>query len=215
MRALVMAALSAAGIVGAMGDASANPSDSANARNVVQKHPDAQAHIKVPEHQYQLSGLETWRPMPEPSAKTPAPNAPPESNASASTAKDRGASVRLAGYWHDRSNARLAIARMNYPNLGAWRRDKAFFAQVEAGLSETSPGFKRLYQNQMRIGKVPALDVTFRRKTNDGTEVVLMRFLFFRRYTLALTLSMPKRAYRRYRRTHRKLIENFVPYFGS
>jgi hypothetical protein len=61
-------------------------------------------------------------------------------------------------------------------------------------------------------GKVPALDIIYGRD-GDRDEVVLLRFLFFRRYALALAVTVQKRAYRRHKRALRTVQQSFTPFF--
>jgi hypothetical protein len=121
----------------------------------------------------------------------------------------------VSGHRHEPSGARLAITRVDYPNPAAWQQEAAFFEQVEDGVRAAAPGYARLHRRQLRLGRVPAMDLSFRRRTGDGAEVVHMRFLFFRRYTLALALAAPARAHRRHGREHRALVDSFVPSFGD
>lgn len=121
----------------------------------------------------------------------------------------------LAGYRHHDSGARVVITRADYPNPAAWRQQTAFFEQVEAGLQASTPGYARLHRRQMRLDRIPAMDLGFRRRAGGGAEVVHMRFLFFRRYTLALVLVAPVHAHRRHQHAYRKLIDGFVPYLGA
>lgn len=159
--------------------------------------PGSMAHAQTVEavaaHQYRIEVPEGW----------------------SGTGASAGEPVIVSGYRHERSGARLAITRVDYPNPGAWRQKDAFFEEVEDGVREAAPGYTRLHRQRRRLGKVPAMDLFFRRRTGDGTQVVLLRFLFFRRYTLALALASPARAYRRHGRAHRALVDGFVPYFGS
>lgn len=158
----------------------------------------ARADVRVPAHQFQLSGLDGWI------ALVPA-----------SREDITGARGLLGGYRHPPSGAVLAVTRVDYPNRRAWRRDQGFFAEVEAGVETASTGYRRFHRRQHRIGRVPALDLGFRRRTEQGREVVLMRFLFFRRYTVSLTVTAPARAYRRHQGALRPLLDGFTPYFGA
>ncbi|MEM9490192.1 MAG: hypothetical protein AAGC55_13675, partial [Myxococcota bacterium] len=121
-----------------------------------------------------------------------------------------------------RSGAVLAISRVNYPNLAAWRSKTMpdYSREVENGLRAAVRDYRRIDQREHRLGRVPALDLAFRHggeRASDerGEWVVLMRFLFFRRYSLSLTLTMPADRYRRFRRAHRAVRDSFQPYFPS
>lgn len=161
----------------------------------------AVAGVRVAEHQYELDALDGWSEL---------------------TGGERGEAddllddvIIVAGYRHARSGALLAITRMNLDNPRAWRDDGDFFAEVEAGIEDTSPRYQRFHRRQQRVNKVPALDLGFRRDSERGREVVLMRFLFFRRYTLALALRVPARAYRRHERAFRTLVTSLAPYVAA
>lgn len=158
----------------------------------------ARADVQVPAHQFQLAGLDGWIAL-----------------APASREDIADARGLLGGYRHPPSGALLAITRVDYPNPRAWRRDHGFFAEVEAGIETASSGYQRFHHRQHRMGRVPTLDLGFRRRAARGREVVLMRFLFFRRYTVSLTMTMPARAYRRHQAALRALLDSFAPYFGS
>lgn len=110
--------------------------------------------------------------------------------------------------------ARLVVTRVDHPNRAAWRSERTFFSQVERGVARAADGYRRLHRRRGRLGRVPHLDLRFRRRTADGREVVAMRFLFFRRYSLILTVSTEADRARRQRRTVRRLVRSFVPYFA-
>ena len=152
---------------------------------------DGDSVARVAGHQYQITVTDGW------------------------TAASPGGPPLLAGYRHEDSGGRVVITRADYPNRGAWRQRAAFFEQVEDGLQASTPGYARLHRRQVRLDRVPAMDLVFRRRAGDQTEVVHMRFLFFRRYTLTLALVAPARVHRRHRRAYRKLVESFVPYLGA
>lgn len=154
----------------------------------------AAADVRVAAHQYQLGALEAWTELPAPERD------------------DAGDARIVAGYRHADSDALVAITRVEVANPRAWRSDEGFFDEVEAGVESASARFERFHERQQRVGAVPALDLGFRRDTERGREVVLMRFLFFRRYTLALALRAPARSWRRHQRTFRALVESFTPY---
>lgn len=154
----------------------------------------AVADVRVSAHQFQHADLDGWSEQPL-----------------AGRSDGPGTAQIVAGHRHP-SGARLAITRMNVPNQRAWRKDEDFFAEVERGVERASPGYDRFRREQHRVGGVPALDLAFRQRSPRGREVVLMRFLFFRRYTLAFALRAPASAYRRHDRTWRALHESFTPH---
>jgi hypothetical protein len=157
----------------------------------------AAAEVRVAEHQFRHADLDGWSEQP---------------------VRDRGDAgnvLIVAGHRHARSGAVLAITRMNLVSPRARDLEDAFFADVEAGIESASARYQRFHRRQQRVDRVPALDLGFRRDTDGGREVVLMRFLFFRRYTVALAVRVPDRAYRRHGRALRKLIESFEPYIET
>lgn len=163
--------------------------------------------IQVAAHQYQLDLPVAWSPA--------APASGDASTSGATAGTVTGSSAVLSRHAHDAGGARLVITRVAYPNPGAWSRKDAFFDQVEHGIRAAAPGCTRLQRRQHRLGRVPAMDVQLRRRMGHGAEVVHMRFLFFRRYTLTLTLAAPARGYRRHGRAYRALVDSFVPYFAQ
>ena len=89
------------------------------------------------------------------------------------------------------AGALLAITRAPVPNTSAWRaktRD-AYVAEVASGALARLPGGKELSRRLGDANGVPALDLEVR--TKDGATVVL-RYLLFRSYALALALEIPK-----------------------
>lgn len=120
----------------------------------------------------------------------------------------------LIGYEHKPSRALLAISRINYPNLDAWRKKtrEAYLDQVVEGVEASVKEFRRMARRSLMLGEVPALDLVFQHQTVSGREVVLMRFLFFRRYVLALAVTVPGRAYEHHKRDLREAHESFEPY---
>jgi hypothetical protein len=154
----------------------------------------AVAEVRVVEHQFRHADLDGWSELP---------------------VRDRGDAGNLqvvAGHRHARSGAVLAITRMNLVSPRSRDHEEAFLAGVEDGIENASARYQRFHRRQQRVARVPALDLGFRRDSARGREVVLMRFLFFRRYTVALAVRVPARAYRRHERALRKLVESFEPY---
>lgn len=123
-------------------------------------------------------------------------------------------STPLAGWEHARSGALVAVSRIDYPNLSAWRQRtrEAYYDAIVAGIEESTPGYALMERRASMQGQVPALDVIHGRG-GERDEVVLMRFLFFRRYALALAVIVDKRAYRRHKRALRAVQQSFQPFF--
>jgi hypothetical protein len=126
-----------------------------------------------------------------------------------------GETPPVAGWKNDAAGAVLAITRVDYPNADAWRGKARFFEDVEAGLREATRSYRRLDRQRHKLGRVPAMDLTFRHERGDDDEVVLTRFLFFRTYSLALTIAVPRDAYDDRRRQLSRLVESFKPYFAD
>ena len=84
----------------------------------------------------------------------------------------------------------LAVTRAQVPNPDAWRsrtRD-AYVDQVERGIAEHVPGYRRLARKISEVHEVPALDVEARR---DNGSTVVFRVLLFRSYALSLAIEVP------------------------
>lgn len=124
---------------------------------------------------------------------------------------------RLAGYTHE-SGAALAITRVTYPNLDArrTRTKKAFFARVEKGIEDAAKGYERLSRKESKSGSVPLFDLTYRHERADGTkEVVYLRFIFHRTYSVSLAIAVPDGAYKANKRANTAIIKSFKPYWGK
>jgi len=97
----------------------------------------------------------------------------------------------LVAAYKSPAGAHLAITRAAVPNTAAWRaktRD-AYVADVARGALAKLPGAKELAKKLGDANGVPALDLEARKA--DGTTVVL-RYLLFRTYALALAIEIPK-----------------------
>jgi hypothetical protein len=155
----------------------------------------AERAIESREHRYRLTLDSAWRARPAPA----------------------GSLAPLSGYEHDRSGALLAVSRIEYPNAAAWRqrtRD-AYYDTIVAGIENSTPGYLLMERGASMQGPVPALDLVYRRGDARNHEVVVLRFLFFRRYALALALAVPERAYRGHKRALRAVQQSFSPFFGD
>jgi hypothetical protein len=124
---------------------------------------------------------------------------------------------RLAGYTHD-SGAILAITKVAFPNIDARRTKtkKAFFARVEKGVEDAAKDYERLHRKQSKSGRVPLFDLTYRHERADGTsEVVYLRFIFHRTYSVSLAIAIPDEAYKANKKANAKLVKTFKPYWGK
>ena len=95
----------------------------------------------------------------------------------------------VVAYKSDRG-ALLAVTRAQVPNTAAWRaktRD-AYADDIERGITDQVPGYKRVSKKIAVVHDVPTLDLEARRR--DGASVVI-RVLMFRTYALALAIEVP------------------------
>jgi hypothetical protein len=166
-------------------------------------HADTTTLREDPEHHYQITLGPAWL---------------DKAAAIAATGAIGDRPALLAGYEHPRSGALVAVTRINYPNLGAWRARTrpAYVAAIEQGVREAVVSYRRLEQ-RTGFDQVPVFDLVFRSRRpggqgKQGNEIVAMRFLFFRTYSLVMTVTVPARAYRRHKRTLRAVQNSFKPY---
>lgn len=97
----------------------------------------------------------------------------------------------LVAAYQSPSGALLAITRAQVPNTDAWRsktRD-AYAAEIVKGALAKVPGGKEQSKKLGDANGVPVLDLEVRSK--DGATIVL-RYLLFRTYALALAIEVPK-----------------------
>lgn len=106
----------------------------------------------------------------------------------------------------------LALTRVAYPNRH--RKDEAYRNQVVAGLAAATRDYKQLSRRDRTVSTVPVTDVVFRHRASTGARVTSVRFLFFRTFTLILTVAGPADGHERTRRTTAALISSFQPYFA-
>lgn len=91
------------------------------------------------------------------------------------------------------AGALLAVTRAQVPNADAWRsktRD-AYVADIERGAIAAVRGGVRLAHKTSEANGIPVLDLELRR--DDGATLVV-RYLLFRTYVLALAIELPKGA---------------------
>lgn len=112
----------------------------------------------------------------------------------------------VAAFRHD-DGLVLAITRADVPNPDAWvdRKKQAYADQVERGIKDKLPGYKRLAKKLVDANGVPALDLEARR---EGGATVVVRVLLFRTYALSLAIEVPKG---RDRAIARALVKTFAP----
>src|SRR5690606_25860846 len=108
--------------------------------------------------------------------------------------------------------ARLVVTRTDHPNRAARRGDRDFFAEVERGLARSVPDYRRHKSKTFKLGSVPALDLWFHRNRGRQRQLIAMRFLFFRRFTLALAVSSAPSRRPVLGRAERAALSSFKPF---
>lgn len=99
----------------------------------------------------------------------------------------------LVAAYEGPAGAYLAVTRAQVPNSDAWRSKKrdAYVAEVVKGALASAKGAKETARTLGEANGVPALDLELRKP--DGTTIVI-RYLLFRTYALALAIELPKNA---------------------
>lgn len=105
----------------------------------------------------------------------------------------------------------LAVTRVRYPNPRRTREE--YRDQVVAGIRAATRDFTKLTRRDRTLATVPVTDVVFRHRTDSGARVTSVRFLFFRTFTVMLTVTGPADGHRRSRRATAALVSSFQPYF--
>jgi hypothetical protein len=82
---------------------------------------------------------------------------------------------------------------------------------VEAGLARDTAGYQKRAVRRRTLDGVPALDLTFRRKSGDAEETVAMRLLFYKTYSLAATAAVPTAQWRKQQRAIEAAVRSFSP----
>ncbi len=80
---------------------------------------------------------------------------------------------------------------------------------MEASL-RNQPGYRRLSRKQRKLRRIPTVDYVFRRRVAGKAEVVMMRFLLYRRWSYTLTLTTPARRWRRLQRANKRMVNSFM-----
>lgn len=117
-----------------------------------------------------------------------------------------------AAWSHPETGQLAALIRLDGPTRGAWVGDAEFFAGLEAGIQKHTPGYRRLAHKRSRVGGLPAYDLWFRRRGDDGDRVLGVRFLFYRSYGVSLILETPAGAYARGKRACAALLASLRPH---
>ena len=119
----------------------------------------------------------------------------------ATTSTDKVARQQVLHAYRHPDGTRIRVSKARFWNLRAWRRDRNFFDEVEQGVLAAAPGYQRIRKRVHRQRRLPIMDLQLR---HAGTEHRLtIRFLFHRRYTIALAVHT--NAHARKRRIARSL----------
>ncbi len=119
---------------------------------------------------------------------------------------------RLASFQN--GDLRLSLSRIEYPALSAWRKNQRedYWEQIVEGARQAVPGYRHKAKSYQRVGGVPSLDLHFARA---GGELVWMRLLFFRKFTIVATAATPPSAQRKYKKRARAFTRSLRPYSSS
>jgi hypothetical protein len=137
------------------------------------------------EHGYQLTVGEGWRPV--------------------------DTADTLLAYRSDDGDHLAAVSRLPVGRLAA-RGETALFQALERGVSSTTTGYHRIKRATSKHGVIPILDLTYRRDDPDGYTWVRLRFLCYRSFTLALTVTGKGDASHAQRRAVGHLVDSFQPF---
>ena len=159
---------------------------------------DSKDQVKNRKHRFQLTLGSGWTEVAQPEeSRTP-----------------------LVGWLHRRTRATLAINRVDHPNLQAWRKKnrEAYYQEIEKGVMEQLADYERIAFRMQHIKKIPVFELSFRhRGARDGrrqsSRLVMMRFIFYRRYSLSMSLSIPERTFKRKKRIFKRVRDSFVPLY--
>lgn len=93
------------------------------------------------------------------------------------------------------AGAHVVITRAGAHNPLAWSvRNRTRYAdQVEAGVTAATSGYTRKRRTIQKVNGVPVMDLELSRKVDGAREDVVMRFVFFRTYTLTLAAIAAKK----------------------
>jgi hypothetical protein len=87
----------------------------------------------------------------------------------------------------------VVITRAGAYNPQAWiERTRAKYCdEVETGVSAATDGYQRKKRSIQKVNGVPVMDLELTREVDGKREDVVMRFVFFRTYTLTLAAVGP------------------------
>lgn len=114
----------------------------------------------------------------------------------------------LAAYQSPGGSAQLTITRVSSGTR--WRDAGALAVEVERGVENASPGYRRLRRREGESAEVPTFELSYERQADPGR--ILSRYLFFTRYTVVATIGLGARASRPERRAAEAMLRSFSPY---
>jgi hypothetical protein len=120
-------------------------------------------------------------------------------------------SEKLLVSYRDGSGQVLAVVQASHPNRGAWRNRKEFFDHVEAGFKKATTGYKQLYRRVRKLGRVPSMEIDFTHEREGRTEMVMVKIIFFRTFTLSLSIAGDGS----HRKRNNTVLRSFKPYFSK
>jgi hypothetical protein len=144
--------------------------------------------VRDGEHYYQLVVASTWQPL-DPPVDT------------------------LLAYQAPGARAHLAVTRVDIGRTGQGELDRVA-DEIERGVSRETAGYRRVKRKLTTSGVAPILELVYRRKPgSDSThDVVMTRFLLFRRHTVVLSIGMGRKAPRAIRKAAEAQLASFSPY---
>lgn len=122
----------------------------------------------------------------------------------------------LVAYREAGGRGHLAITRVEVGRMGEKHRAR-MIDEVERGVERETSGYKRLKRSLTMEGIVPILDLWYERSGSTSASasaprMILMRYLFFRRHTVVLSIGLPARPPRDLRRASEVMLKSFKPF---
>jgi hypothetical protein len=101
--------------------------------------------------------------------------------------------ARPVAAYESPAGARVVITRAGAHNPEAWseRRRTKYADQVEAGVTAATEGYQRKRRAIQKVNGVPVMDLELSRVVGGKREDVVLRFVFFRTYTLTVAAVAP------------------------
>ena len=99
--------------------------------------------------------------------------------------------ARPVAAYESPAGARVVITRAGAHNPEAWseRRRTKYADQVEAGVTAATEGYQRKRRAIQKVNGVPVMDLELSRVVGGKREDVVLRFVFFRTYTLTVEIG--------------------------